>query len=393
MPHRYQYLIIGGGMTAAAAVSGIREIDTKGSIGLISADSAPPYDRPPLTKALWKGEPIEKIWRHIENQGVELHLAREATGLDAARKTVTDDRNDSYTDDKLLLATGGTPRRLAFGGDDILYFRTLADYRHLRKMTETGQRFAVIGGGFIGSELAAALAINHKEVTLVFPGRAICDRIFPADHALFLNDYYRQKGVDVWSSERAAELRKDNGRLLIKMQSQRELAVDGVVAGLGIEPNVALGRLAGLEIADGIVVDEFLHSSRQDIFAAGDVAVFYNPALERRLRVEHEDNANTMGRLAGRNMAGSAEPDLHPPFFFSDLFDLGYEAVGELDARLRTVEDWKEPHREGVVYYQREGRVRGVLLWNVWGKVDAARELIGEKRAFEPGELKNRLAA
>jgi len=380
-------------MTAAAAVSGIREIDTKGSIGLISADSDPPYDRPPLTKALWKGEPLEKIWRHIENQGVELHLAREATGLDTARKTVTDDRNDSYTYDKLLLATGGTPRRLAFGGDDILYFRTLADYRHLRKMTETGQRFAVIGGGFIGSELAAALAMNHKEVTLVFPGRAICDRIFPADHALFLNDYYRQKGVEVWSSERAAELRKENGRVSIKMQSQRELAVDGVVAGLGIEPNVALARMAGLEIADGIVVDEFLHSSRPDIFAAGDVAAFHNPALERRLRVEHEDNANTMGRLAGRNMAGSPEPYHHLPFFYSDLFDLGYEAVGELDARLRTVEDWKEPHREGVIYYQRDGRVRGVLLWNLWGKVDAARELIGEKRAFEPAELKNRLAA
>jgi 3-phenylpropionate/trans-cinnamate dioxygenase ferredoxin reductase component len=376
MQHHYHYLIIGGGMTAAAAVSGLREIDTKGSIGLISADSDPPYDRPPLTKALWKGEPIEKVWRHTENQGVELHLACQATGLDAERKTVTDDCNDSYTYDKLLLATGGSPRRLAFGGDDILYFRTLADYRHLRKMTETGQRFAVLGGGFIGSELAAALAMNQKAVTLVFPGRAICDRVFPADHALFLNDYYRQKGAEVWSSERPAALQKQNGRLSLKMQSGRELAVDCVVAGLGIEPNVSLARMAGLEIGDGIVVDEFLRSSRPEIYAAGDVAAFYNSALERRLRFEHEDNANTMGRLAGRNMAGSHEPYRHLPFFYSDLFDLGYEAVGELDARLRTVEDWKEPHREGVIYYQREGRVRGVLLWNVWGKVDAARELI-----------------
>src|SRR5947208_13449129 len=125
MPHHYHYLIIGGGMTAAAAASGIREIDAKGSIGLISADSDPPYDRPPLTKALWKGDPLDKVWRHTENQAVDLHLGRSATSLDADHKTVTDDRKDSYTYDKLLLATGGSPRRPACAGDDILYFRTL----------------------------------------------------------------------------------------------------------------------------------------------------------------------------------------------------------------------------------------------------------------------------
>ena len=195
----------------------------------------------------------------------------------------------------------------------------------------------------------------------------------------------------MWNGESAADLQRRGAQLVLKTQSQREVAVDGVVAGLGIRPNLDLALMAGLKTADGIVVDEFLRTSGPDIYAAGDVALFYNPALDRCLRVEHEDNANTMGRLAGRNMAGRAEPYHHLPFFYSDLFELGYEAVGEVDARLSILADWKEPHREGVVYYQKEGQVRGVLLWNVWGQVDAARELIAEKRPFRAEDLKQKL--
>jgi len=146
--------------------------------------------------------------------------------------------------------------------------------------------------------------------------------------------------------------------------------------------------LAGLEVENGIVVDELLRTTNPDIYAAGDVANFFNPALGKRLRVEHEDNANTMGREAGRAMAGKASPYHHLPFFYSDLFDLGYEAIGELDPRLETLEDWKEAYREGVVYYLRDARVRGVLLWNVWGQVDAARQLIAEPGPFRAADLK-----
>src|SRR5690606_31819362 len=134
-------------------------------------------------------------------------------------------------------------------------------------------------------------------------------------------------------------------------------------------------------------------TSRPDIYAAGDVASFYNPALETRLRVEHEDNANTMGKLAGQAMAGEMVAYHHLPFFYSDLFELGYEAVGELDSRLETVATWLEPYRDGVVYYLREGRVRGVLLWNVWEQVEAARALITQPGPFGPENLKGRLPA
>ena len=147
----------------------------------------------------------------------------------------------------------------------------------------------------------------------------------------------------------------------------------------------------GIQTENGILVDEFCRTSHPDIYAAGDVANFVNPALGTRLRVEHEDNANTMGRVAGLNMAGRATPYHHLPFFYSDLFDLGYEAVGDVDARLETVADWKQQFREGVVYYLKSGRVRGVLLWNTWGQVDNARALIAEPGPFTAKELKGRL--
>jgi len=314
-----------------------------------------------------------------------------AKTIDVQHKTVTDDSKEVYSFEKLLLATGGSPRRLPFGGDDIIYFRTLRDYRRLRDLADNRKRFGVIGGGFIGSELAAALALNDKKVTMIFPGSGIGDRIFPPDLSQFLNDFYRQKGVDVWTGDSVVGLERRGEELVLKTRSRREVTVDGVVAGLGIEPNLELAKQVGLQTGDGILVDEYLRTSQPDIYAAGDAAFFYNPALDRRLRVEHEDNANTMGRLAGRNMAGAAEAYTHLPFFYSDLFELGYEAVGELDARLSVLADWKDPHREGVVYYQKEGIVRGVLLWNVWGQVDAARELIASKRPFRPEELKHKL--
>ena len=391
MTHRYDYLIVGGGMTADAAVQGIREKDSSGTIGLISAEPDPPYDRPPLTKGLWKDKKEEEIWRKTAAQNTELHLGRRAETLDPGRCEVTDDRGETFSFGKLLLAPGGSPRQLSFGGADILYYRTFRDYKRLRALTEKARHFAVIGGGFIGSEIAAALAMKHKKVTLLFPGKGIGDRLFPADLSSFLNGFYRDKGVQVLAGEKVAGLQKQGEQFLLRTENRTELQVDAVVAGLGIEPNVALAQSAGLRVENGIVVDEFLRTSLPKIYAAGDVANFYSSALSHRMRVEHEDNANTMGRHAGRNMAGESEPYLHLPFFYSDLFELGYEAVGDTDSRLTTTADWKEPFREGVIYYQREDKLRGVLLWNVWGKIDAARKLIDSNRSFRHEELKEQL--
>ena len=214
-------------------------------------------------------------------------------------------------------------------------------------------------------------------------------RVFPLDLGRHLNAYYEEQGVRVLAKHAVLGITPRGERVAVEVRpadggATREILVDGVVAGIGIRPNVELAEAVGLEVDDGIVVDELLRTSHPDIFAAGDVASFHSPALGRRVRVEHEDNANTMGRTAGRAMAGAAAPYHHLPFFYSDLFELGYEAVGQIDARLEVVADWKQPYREGVLYYLEGGRVRGVLLWNVWGQVDAARRLISEAGTIPP---------
>lgn len=389
----YQYLIIGGGMTAAAAADGIREVDSTGSMGIVSAEPDAPYNRPPLSKALWKGTPLDTIWRKTEDKRVEMHLGCTIKELVPEQKRVVDEKGNAFTYEKLLLATGGRPRRLLFGDDQIIYYRTLADYRRLRALTETGKRFAVIGGGFIGSEIAAALALNGNKVVMIFPGKDIGGRLFPQALAQFVSGIYEQKGVELLHGEKVVALEIRDDERVLKTGGGREIVADGVVAGIGLELNVELAQGAGLDTENGIVVDAHLRTSHPDIYSAGDVASFYNPVLEKRLRVEHEDNANSMGRVAGRNMAGKSESYDHLPFFYSDMFHLGYEAVGEVDSRLETFADWKKPNEEGVVYYLKDGRVRGVLLWNVWEQVEAARKLIAESGPFTAKNLKGRLPA
>lgn len=378
-------------MTADAAARGIREVDANATIGLISAENQPPYNRPPLSKGLWKDAPLESIWRHTGEAGVALHLGRRVTRLEPGVRRVTDDHGAVYTFDKLLLATGGSPRRLSPGVEDVIYFRSYDDYQRLRALAEQRLRFAVIGGGFIGSEVAAALRLRSRDVTMLVPEQGIGAGVFPADLSRNLVDYFRDKGVEMRTGDGLAGLRRHDGHVIVTTTAGEAFDADVVVAGLGIEPNVDLATHAGLEVENGIVVDEFLRTKHPDIFAAGDVANFYNPALATRMRVEHEDNANTMGRQAGRNMAGEPAAYHHLPFFYSDLFDLGYEAVGDLDARQQTVADWKVPFREGVIYYLRERRVRGVLLWNVWGQVEEARHLIAEPGPFTAQTLMGRL--
>jgi NADPH-dependent 2,4-dienoyl-CoA reductase/sulfur reductase-like enzyme len=390
---RFNYLIVGGGMTAAAAAKGIRKEDPKGTIGIVGAEPHPPYDRPPLTKGLWKGEDEDAIWRKFGDKGAELIPGRRAERLDPATKRVTDDRGTVYEYGALLLATGGRTRRFRDAPESVVYFRTLDDYRKVRGLSDRGATFVVVGGGFIGSEIAAALRMQGRDVTMIVQEDGIGARVFPPELSRWLVDYYREKGVTVRVGERVDRVEMRGSRLQVASDAGEPVTADAVIAGLGIEPEVDLGRQAGLAVSDGVEVDRHLRTSRDGIYAAGDVANFHNPALGRRIRVEHEDNANTMGETAGRNMAGAAVEYDHLPMFYSDLFDLGYEAVGDVSSRHETVTDWKERFREGVVYYLEGGRVRGVLLWNTWGQVDAARALIAEPGPFRAEQLRGRLGS
>jgi 3-phenylpropionate/trans-cinnamate dioxygenase ferredoxin reductase component len=368
-----RYLIVGGGMTGDAAVKGIREHDPDGSIVLVGAEPHPPYARPPLSKKLWSGGDEAKIWRGTEEAGADLHLARRIVSLDLDARTATDDAGELYGWEKLLLATGGRPRTIP-DSDGVIYFRTLEDYRLLRARVEAGGSAVVIGGGFIGSEIAAALTTAGCRVTMVFPEPGIASRVLPAELSAFVTEDYRRRGVEVLAGETVAAA----GPNVVTTGSGRTLRADVVVAGLGLEPDVELAAATGLPVDNGIVVDEFGRAGgRDDVFAAGDVANFPVAALGRRFRVEHEDHAKSHGRTVGANMAGAESAYDHLPFFYSDMFDLGYEAVGEVDARLETIESWEEQYRKGVVAYVDDARrPRGYLFWNVWDQVERGRELI-----------------
>ena len=372
------YLIVGGGMTGDAACRGIRDHDAHGSICLVADEQHEPYARPPLSKALWKGKPEDSIWRGTAELGVDLRVGRRIVAFDPSARSATDDAGESYEAEVVLFATGGAPRRLPSGPEGIVYFRTVDDYRRLRALAGEGVRVVVIGGGFIGSEVAAALATNGCSVSMLFPETGIGARLFPAELAAFVNDYYREQGVDVHDGELVDAIAREGDGYRVSTQSGRVLTAAAVVAGLGIVPRTDLAEAAGLEVDDGIVVDELGRVPGHDgVFAAGDVARFPVSSLGGTRRVEHEDHANTHGRHVGANMTGAAVPYEHLPFFYSDLFDLGYEAVGDVDSRLTTTVEWVDPNRNGVICYADEtGRPKGFLLWDVWGKVAAARELI-----------------
>lgn len=389
MNEHYPYVIVGGGLAGASAIEGIRAHDRDGRILLISRENISPYNRPPLTKELWFGKTtLDKIPVYGDEfyteQKVDLILRREITELEASSHTLWDDHDATVTYDKLLLATGGKPRLLDAEGEErqgVHYYRLLEDYLYLAEHVKHLQHVLVLGGGFIGLELAAALRHVGMEVTLAYGDEYPLARILPRDLGLFVAEYYRGQGVDTISGERVATIQEGHGIVHARTHSGNTISTQLVVAGLGILPSVALAEANGLEVGNGIAVDEFARTTDPNIFAAGDVAEFPYLALGIRTRIEHWDHAIQHGKRAGENMAGANLPYDHLPMFFSDFFDLSWEAVGETDSSLRVDSVWTTPMREGVLFYLRDDVVRGALMWNRPGLVDWARDLI---RAAKP---------
>jgi NAD(P)H-nitrite reductase large subunit len=383
----YDYIIVGAGLTGASAVEGIRERDAQGTILLVGAEPQRPYNRPPLSKQLWTGkEALDKIFVHdlefYERQRVALLLNTEIATLDARAKAVVDRNGERYQYGKLLLATGGQPRRLSIPGgdlDSISYFRTYEGYVRLRSAADKAKSAVVIGGGFIGSELTAALSMIGREVTMIFPEPYLVNRVFPEPLGRAIQKNYVDRGVRILDGDRPVSISRNGERFAVRTQNGAQIESDVVVVGIGIAPELNLATQAGLHTGNGIVVSERLQTSDPNIYAAGDNAFFPYRALGKSMRVEHWDNAINQGKYAGRNMAGAAAPYDYMPFFFSDLFDFGYEAVGEVDASLETYADWQDKFRTGVIYYLADGLVKGVMLCNVWEKVDAARQLIQKR--------------
>ncbi len=392
MPLRY--VIVGGGLAGASAIEGIRSRDQESEIVLISRENYPPYHRPPLSKSLWFGkETLETVPVYNEafyrEHKVQVVLRREVVEVDRERLAVWDDHHVEYAYDRLLLATGGRPARLNIPGAEIEgvhYYRDLEDYFYFRDHIKHVEHVLVVGGGFIGMEMAAALSHAGLQVTSIYPSEYPLARLFPRDLGLFVADYYRQKGIETVSADRPISIEQRGTEIQVRTANGGTVTTQLILAGIGIEPSTDLAEACGLDIDNGIVVDEMARTSDPNIWAAGDIAEYPDPALHRLRRIEHWDHALNHGRCAGVNMAGGGQPYAGLPMFFSDFFDLGWEAVGDLDVSFDFEYSWKVPHREGVVFYLDEGVTRGLLLWGVFEKVEAARALIREDRPMSMEE-------
>ena len=392
----YKYVIVGAGLAGVSAVEGIRERDPAGTILLIGAEAHLPYDRPPLSKKLWTGKKKEAdIFLHpgdwYVDLAVEVLMGSRVTDVDPADRTLRLEGNGRRVGyEKLLLATGGTPRTPALPGADlpgIIPFRTLDDYRAVRALALAGSSALIIGGGFIGSEMAAALALNGVHVTMAYPDDRLIPRVFPDGLGRAMQAAYAARGIEILPGRRPVAFSREGDEIVTTMDAGRTVRTRFVIPGIGISPSTELAARAGLAMGNGVTVDERMATSDPAIFAAGDITEFAYPGLGVRMRLEHWDNAAQQGLHAGRAMAGALEPFTAMPYFFSDLFDFGFEAVGELDSRMEIAADWTKENGTGVLYYLRDGRVRGVMLCNVWDKVEAARELIRGRKTVRSEEL------
>lgn len=391
--HACEYLIVGAGLAGASAVDGIRERDRNRSITMIGAEKHLPYDRPPLSKKLWFGKKkVKDIFLHdrafYDKKGVTLVAGRRIVTLDVKNKTVNDSAGKRYRFKKLLLATGGAPQVLPIPGGDlagICYYRVLDDYQRIRREATEGKSVVIVGGGFIGSEMAAALCINKVKVTMIYPVTHLCDRVFPEDLGLAMERLYQSRGIRIVKGEKPSSFERKGSRFVIRIGGGKKVESDMVIVGVGVTPAVELAERAGLATGDGISVNAYLQTSHPDIYAAGDNARFPYQALGQQARMEHWDNALNQGKHAGRNMAGAHKAFTYMPYFFSDLFEFGYEAVGEVNARMETRADWQKPFDTGVIYYLRNGKIRGAMMCNVWKKVEAARALIRRGAGADEG--------
>ncbi|KQO61271.1 NAD(P)/FAD-dependent oxidoreductase [Curtobacterium sp. Leaf261] len=398
----YKYLVLGGGMVADAAARGIRELDEHGTIGILSEDLDAPYARPALSKKLWTDPDFswdEKVDLHTADAtGATVHLTTVVTGIDRDAKSVStrpagdDGEPEQFGYERLLIATGGHPKGLGLPESErVIDYRSAEDYRRTRALADRHAHIAVVGGGYIGTEIASGLVQNGAAVTLVDPDEVVGAGMFPSDLAAAFQQRFVDAGVTLRTGRRVTGGSETEDGVHLTLDDGSSLDVDAVVSGLGIEPNTDLAEAAGLSVDDGVIVSATLVTDDNAILAAGDVASYPDRILGRR-RVEHVDNAKEQGRQAGRNLAGAGEVYEHTPMFYSDVFDMGYEAVGQVTSSLRTVEDWMEPQTTGVVYYlDDDDTVRGVLLWNVWDKTDEARKVLAEATALSPDMLIGRI--
>ncbi len=396
----YDYLILGGGLTAVNAVEGLRQVDDEGTVAVLSAEEEPPYHRPPLSKEYLQAAGAGRELLHVKPGGwyedharVDLLSGIRATALDAGEMTVEADDGETYRADRILIATGGRPRTLDLPGAELPgvgTFRTVEDAEALRGAADQIDRAVLVGAGFIGMELAAALRELDVAPVVVELEDRVWARLLPEEIGREMQEHFEARGVEFRLGSSVREFRGDGRLEAAVLEDGEEIDCELAVIGAGIEPNQELAADAGLAVDDGILVDEFGETSHGHVYAAGDVARFPDPVFGDRVRVEHWDHAKAHGRRVGRNLAGEREPYDHLSYFFSDVFDLSLNAYGRPADADRIVRRGSVLDEEGgVVLCGAEGRLCAALLVNDNESMDACRELVRRRPPMD--EVEGRL--
>ena len=389
------YVIAGASLAGAKAAETLRDEGFDGDIVLIGAEAERPYERPPLSKGYLLGsDSRDSVYVHAAEwyaeHGVDLREGVTVTAIDRGARTLATSSGAQVSYDKLLLATGASPRRLDFPGSDreeVLYLRTIADSDRLRSAFQPGTRVVVAGAGWIGLETAAAARTAECAVTVLEPqSGALTDQLGPELGAVFA-DLHRAHGVEFRFGEKAVEFRPG----MVITSGGAEIPADLLVVGIGAAPNDELAARVGLETGNGVLTDEALRTSDPGIFAAGDVANSFNPLLGRRVRVEHWANALNGGPAAARSMLGQPVRYDQVPYFYSDQYDLGMECAGlpspgSYDQILYRGDPGT---REFVAFWLSGGAVIAGMNVNVWDVNDDIQSLIRAARPIDPARLTN----
>ncbi|HXG41539.1 MAG TPA: FAD-dependent oxidoreductase [Dehalococcoidia bacterium] len=387
-------VIVGANLAGGRAAEALRKEGFDGRIFLVGEEPHPPYERPPLSKEYLRGEmPREELFVQPEafwaEQEIELLMGVRAVSLDLAAKRVELSNGERLSFDKLLLATGGRVRRLQVPGADlegVHYLRTVDDSEALARELRPGRRLVVVGAGFIGSEVAASAREKGLEVTMVEVLPLPLQKALGPEVGRIYAEIHLEHGVELVLGEGVERFEGDRRVRAVLTSSGRRIECDVVLVGVGIEPATELAQEAGLQVDNGIVVDEFCRTSHPDVYAAGDVANFYSPLLGRRLRVEHWHNAQNQGIAAARSMLRQ-EPYAELPWFWSDQYDLNMQYVGFADAWDRVVFRGDVGARRFTAFYLRGGRLEATLAVNRPRDIRAARELIQSRAVLDPGRL------
>jgi NADPH-dependent 2,4-dienoyl-CoA reductase/sulfur reductase-like enzyme len=366
-------LILGGGMVAGYAAKQLVESGlSPGELRIVSADNSIPYERPPLSKGFLAGkDPEAGIFISADDfyrtHGIEVQLNCVADSVDPGRKTIHLRSGAEIGFEKLVVATGAQVRKLSIPGADlegVYYLRTLGDSKLIREKAGSVKRAVVIGGGFIAMEVTSVLAQEGIETTMVFPEDRIWKRFFSAKMSRFFETYYAKRGVRLANNANVIELKGAGASKSVLLQSGEVLDCEMLVAGIGVTPVTEPLLNSGLELKDGVVVNEYLETSQPHILAAGDVANYYDVLFDKHRRAEHWDNAVSQGQHCARALLGERKPFIHVPYFFSDVFDLSYEFWGDPSDADQIVERGDLSTSSFSVWWLRQGRLAAAFLMN-----------------------------